>query len=238
MQSRFFTRLAFFVEKEGFRGQILSDAELTGAHGYNAHNYDGSGLAAFFNEVQRAGVELTGEEVLLRRIVEHEEIIIRQDGRFEPGTGGILSISQESWQIPGLREFLLTHEACHGVYYADSEYVEQIGELWRSLSDDERRYWHLFLDGMQYDVADAFLVVNEFHAYLLQQPTEFAPWYFESRSADRLRSWKPQETAWLNRFLIDNDGTFLRQAAAANDILFSLTGLVGGDVFCLESTTP
>ncbi|MEE8441718.1 MAG: hypothetical protein V3S41_08360, partial [Spirochaetia bacterium] len=111
------------------------------------------------------------------------------------------------------------------------------GGLWRSLSDDERRYWRLLLDGMQYDIADAYLVENEFHAYLLQQPTKFTAWYFEAQSAERLRGWKPDETVWLNRFLNENDGAFLLQAVAANDILFSLTGLVGGDVFCLKSTT-
>ena len=235
-QSRFFKRLAFFVEKEGFRGQILSDSELFGWHGYNAHNYNGEGLAAFFNAAQVAAVQLTDDEILLRRIVEQEGIILKKEGRFEPGVGGILSISQESWRTPGLRHLLLTHEAYHGVYYADGEYVAQIGELWRSLSDDERRYWRLLLDGMQYDIADAYLVENEFHAYLLQQPAEFASWYFEVRSADRLRSWKPRETAWLHRFLIENDGAFLRQAMAVNEILYSQTGLVGGNVFCLEST--
>ena len=238
VQSRFFKRLAFFVEKEGFRGRILSDSELFGWHGYNAHNYNGAGLAAFFNAVQVAGVRLTDDEILLRRIVEQEGIILKKEGRFEPGVGGILSVSQESWRIPGLRHLLLTHEAYHGVYYADGEYVAQIGELWRSLSDDERRYWGLFLDGMQYDIADAYLVENEFQAYLLQQPADFAPWYFGTRSADRLRSWKPRETAWLNRFLIENDGAFLRQAMAVNEILYSRTGLVGGNVFCLESTIP
>jgi len=238
VQSRFFKRLAFFAEKEGFRGQILSDDELSGWHGYNAHNYSGEGLAAFFNAAQDAGVQLTAEENLLRRIVEHEGIVLRSGGRFEPGPGGILSISQESLRTPGLRRLLLTHEAYHGVYYADAAYVDQISELWQSLSDDERRFWRLFLDGMQYAVGDPSLVQNEFHAYLLQQPVLSARWYFEEHSADRLRSWKPQEAAWLNRFLTENGGTFGRQASAANEILHSLTGLTGGNVFCLELTTP
>jgi len=237
-QSRFFKRLAFFTEKEVFRGQILSDIDLSRWHGYNAHNYSGEGLAAFFNAAQDAGVQLTDEEILLRRIVEHEGIVIGSGGRYEPGAGGILSISQESFRTPGLRRLLLTHAAYHGVYYADPGYVDQIGELWQSLSDDERRFWRLLLDGMQYDVGDPYLLQNEFHAYLLQQTVLSARWYFEVRSADRLRSWKPQEAAWLNRFLTQYSGTFLRQASAANEIIYSLTGLVAGNVFCLELTTP
>lgn len=238
VQSRFFKRLAFFVEKEGFRGQILSDAELVRWHGYNAHNYSGEGLSAFFNAAEGTGVDLTEQELLLRGILEREGIISRSAGRFEPGSGGIISISQESWRPAGLRHLLLTHEAYHGVYYAEAGYAEQIGELWRSLNDDERRYWGLFLDAMQYDVTDAYLVRNEFHAYLLQQPAAFAPWYFEEFSADRLRGWKPHEAEWLNGFLAENEGAFMRQALAANDILFSLTGLIGGDVFCLEAAIP
>jgi hypothetical protein len=237
LQSNFFKRLAFFVEKEGFRGQVLSDAELSGRHGYNAHNYNGAGLAAFFNEAEGRAIQLTDEEVLLCGLLEREGIIVKTGGRFEAGRGGILSISQESWRTPGLRELLLTHEAYHGVYFASTEYVAQIHELWQSLSDDERRYWALLLDGMQYDITDEYLVENEFHAYLLQQPPEYARWYFEMRSADRLRFWKPGEVSWLNRFLIENEGSFLRQARSANAILFSLTGLVGGDVYCLEPVT-
>jgi hypothetical protein len=234
LQARFFKRLAFFVEKEVIHGQLLTDAELASLHGYNAHNYNGAGLAAFFNEAERLAAALTDEEIQLRGLVEHEGIIVRSGGRYEAGDGGILSISQESWQTPGLRGLLLTHEAYHGVYYASGAYVEQIHALWQSLSADEQRFWTLMLDGMQYDTTNQYLMENEFHAYLLQQPVDYAQWYFERRSIDRLRAWKPHEAAWLNQFLIDNEGTFLEQAASANAILFSLTGLVGGDVFCLE----
>ena len=49
VQSRFFKRLAFFVEKRGFRGEMLSDAELAARHGWNAHNYRPEDLAGFYN---------------------------------------------------------------------------------------------------------------------------------------------------------------------------------------------
>ena len=38
IQSRLFRRLAFFVEKRGFRGRLLGDEDLAGRRGYNAHD--------------------------------------------------------------------------------------------------------------------------------------------------------------------------------------------------------
>ena len=235
-QARFFKRLAFFVEKEGYRGQILTNSDLAGRHGYNAHNYNGDGLAGFFTAAGARGVELNEEELLLRSIAEREGMIVRNGAGFAAGAGGILAVSQESWGIPGLRELLLTHEAYHGVVYADPAYVAAVEQLWNSLSDSERRYWLLLLDGMQYDTADDYLVINEFQAYLLQQPVRSAPWYFTVRSADRLRSWKPAEASWIDQFLRSFGGSFLDQARAANALLFERTGLIAGSVLCLVPT--
>ena len=41
VQARFFRRLAFYVEKQGYRGRLLTDAELGSRRGYNAHDYIG-----------------------------------------------------------------------------------------------------------------------------------------------------------------------------------------------------
>jgi hypothetical protein len=233
VQARFFKRLAFFVEKEGFRGQLLTDAELAGRHGYNAHNYNGEGLAAFFTAAQAAGFALTEEEELLRGIVLREGIIVRSGDGYAAGRGGLLSISQESWSIAGLRELLVTHEAYHGVFYSDQEYVDGVAEIWNGLSEPERRFWALLLDGMQYDVTDTYLVVNEFQAYLLQQSVANARWYFEVRSADRLRRWKPGEAAWVDNFLVEYRGALPEQVRGVNALLFAESGLVAGDVTCL-----
>jgi hypothetical protein len=235
VQARFFKRLAFFVEKEGFRGRLLNDAELAGRHGYNAHNYSAEGLAEFFSAAREQTFVLGPEEELLRSMLLEAGIIVDDGSRILPGSGGILSISQASWGTPGLRQLLLTHEAFHGVYYASPEYVRAIGDLWDSLSEDERQFWLLLLDGMQYDVTDPYLVRNEFHAYLLQQRLPEVSWYFEERSADRLSRWKPSHAPWISTFIRNNRGTFASQAQRADEILFSVSGLVAGDVFCLVS---
>ena len=234
VQARFFRRLAFYVEKTGFRGTLLTDEQLRGRHGYNAHNYNADGLARFYNEVEATGIAINDEEVLLREMLLENGVLRRSGDGFAPGSGGILAVSQESRMIPTLRDLLLSHEAYHGVYYSEPEYVRQIDALWDSLDDEQQRYWRLLLGGLQYDVGDGYLLRNEYHAYLLQQPVASANWYFETRSAERIARWYPASAAWLQSYLGRYRGTHREQAATAEAILSSLTGLAARDVACLE----
>ena len=39
IQDKYLKRLAFFVEKLGFKGRLASDEEIAGLHGWNAHDY-------------------------------------------------------------------------------------------------------------------------------------------------------------------------------------------------------
>lgn len=233
VQSRFFKRLAFFTEKVGFRGEILSDEQMAGRHGYNAHNYSGEGLAAFFSAAATSRIALHDEEILLRDLALRHGIIVSGDGEFAAGSGGVLGVSRQSDEVPGLRRLLLTHEAYHGVYYADPDYVEAVAALWGGLSDDERQFWRLYLSGLQYDVSDPYLLQNEYHAYLLQQPVGDVSWLYNVRAQQRLRTWFPNSSPWIDRFYSERTDTIVNQAIALNEALFAATGLVGGDVFCL-----
>jgi hypothetical protein len=233
-QSRFFKRLAFFVEKEGYRGALLTDAELAGRHGYNAHNYNGEGLAAFYNAADETGLDLTDEEERLREIVEYHGIIRWTHAGYEPGPGGVLAVSRESLAFPTLRELLVSHEAYHGVYYAEPDFVGAVDRLWEALHPDQQRFWRLLLSGFRYDVSDQYLLRNEYHAYLLQQPPASASWYFEVRSAERIARWFPGEAGWIRTYLDTYGGTHRRQAAHVQAELFARTGLVARDVYCLE----
>jgi hypothetical protein len=69
VQNRFFHRLAFFVEKAGFRGRLSPDAEITGLHGWNAHNYRAEDLANFFETARRTNFPLLPEERELQSIL-------------------------------------------------------------------------------------------------------------------------------------------------------------------------
>lgn len=233
VQSRFFRRLAFFVEKVGYRGTLLTDEELARRHGYNAHNYNGRGLADFYNEVDRTGFSLNAEEEQLREIALAHGIIRESSTGYVAGVGGILGVSQQSLGIPTLRDLLISHEAYHGVYYVEPEFVAAVDRIWDSLDDSQRRYWYLLLSGYQYDIADEYLVRNEFHAYLLQQPVASAGWYFETRMAERIARWHPDQAGWLDRYLSQYRGSHRRQAAEVQAELFSITGLAARSVYCL-----
>ncbi len=147
VQSRFFRRLAFFVEKSGYRGTLLSNEALARRHGYNAHNYNGRGLADFYNAADRAGFVLNPEEERLREIVLAHGIIRESSAGYVPGVGGILGVSQESILMPTLRDLLLSHEAYHGVYYVEPEFVGAVDRIWEALDEAQQHYWHLLLSG-------------------------------------------------------------------------------------------
>lgn len=234
-QSRLFKRLAFFVEKEGFRGRLLSDGELRGRHGWNAHNYRPEGLAAFFNAAAEAGFPLFSEELLLRDLLLREGLLIATEGggSYLPGEGGILSVSQESY--PQLRELLMAHEAMHGIFYEEEGFRERVRRLWEEeLSEEEREFWRFFLGYMSYDPADEYLMQNEMQAYLLQYSLETIPGYFRYRIAERLRNGVPHRQSYIDDFFARQEGSFRSAAEALNEYLYRETGFRGGEVVLLD----
>ena len=177
VQDRTFTRIAYFLEKRGFRGRLLRNTELTGRHGWNAHDYGPAGLASFFNAAEDVQFPLNAEERDLRTLAIEQGVLSRDGGRFQPGRGGILGLSRSSTAIE--RRYLLTHESFHGIFFSSQEYRDFCFRLWDSLTPGEREFYKGFLDTLGYDSADEFLAVNEFQAYLMQQPLEYASAYFE-----------------------------------------------------------
>jgi hypothetical protein len=176
-QDRMFTRLAYFVEKKGFRGRLLTNAFLAGRHGWNAHDYGADGLASFFNAASTTAFPLNPEENALKSLALQEGIIIPDGEGVAPGRGGVLSLSRSSSAIE--RRYLLTHESFHGIFFSSPEYREFCFQLWDSLLPDERQFYLAFLDSLGYDSSDRFLAVNEFQAYLMQQPLQYAASWFE-----------------------------------------------------------
>ncbi len=190
VQTRLFRRLAFFVEKRGFRGRLLGDEELAGLRGYNAHDYAAPDLARFFTLAQSQGVALNEAERLLRDIaVSHGIVQPDPDGGWRTGAGAILSISQASHAQ--LRDLLLRHEALHGLYFTHARYREAVWAAWQQLTEDEQRFWSLLLASINYDVDYPDLVVNEFQSYLLQQGANRVG-YFLSVWNGRLRTRHPE----------------------------------------------
>jgi hypothetical protein len=176
-QGRMFSRLAFFLEKRGFRGRLLDNGTLEKLHGWNAHDYGSGGLASFFNAAGRAGIALTPEELALQEIALDQGILTMDRGGLAPGTGGILSISRSSSGYE--RRLLLTHESFHGIFFASVDYRDFCFTVWDSLSPGTRVFFRSFLEELGYDADYKYLCVNEFQAYLMQQPLHYAPEYFQ-----------------------------------------------------------
>jgi hypothetical protein len=233
-QAALFKRLAFFVEKRGFAGTLLSQAELVGRYGWNAHNYHPGDLARFFTRAQDEEVDLTGLEMELRQLLLQEGLIAEAGGKYTAGSGGVLSVSRAS--SPALRELLLVHEALHGIFYAVPAFRHAVEREWDGLSEAERTFWRFLLGVMGYNPEDAYLMQNEFQAYLLQQEPQAVHGYFRTRLIPRLKRWYPEREDYIDRFLAAYPATFKESAHRLSKRLFDHTGRAAGRLVACDPT--
>jgi hypothetical protein len=233
LQDRFLKRLAFFVEKAGFRGRLAPDAEIAGLHGWNAHDYRAEDLARFFDTARREQFPLLAEERELERILLDNGVI--REGPLDglvPGEGALISISRESNDY--LRGLFMAHEAFHGIFFIDGDFREFSRRRWEALPRTARRFILSYFDYSQYDLNDGYLMMNELMAYCLQQSSDQAAEYFGKTLAGRL------EKTWRRQSLPAKDeaaGTwpeleqdFTREAAAFSAYVDQRWGLSGGRV--------
>lgn len=225
IQADLFRRLAFFVEKDGFRGRLLTDQELVGRTGWNGHNYRAESLAAFFNLAAEQNFPLNRREQELRELLIEAGTLIAAPNGLQPGPGGVLTVSQES--PPGLRRLLVIHEAAHGVFYQEDAFRNAMFDHWRNdLAEWEREYWRELFHFISYDPDDEYLMVNEFQAYLLQRPRAEAIWDVGTRWAGRLNiaGRARQALAQPERLR----GAIERSAQFVDQRLIELTGFQAG----------
>lgn len=183
VQNDFFRRLAFFVEKQGYKGRLLTDSELEGKHGYNAHDYRAYDLARFFERARVQNFPLNRKELLLCEILEKNGIIVRDEaGSWTEGRGAVISISKESPVY--LRTALLAHEGWHGIFFVDKEFRDVSATVYYSLAAADPvalnflvRYFQV-TPSLNYDTGDDYLMKNEFMAYMLQRPVRDCEKYF------------------------------------------------------------
>jgi hypothetical protein len=190
VQDRLLKRLAFFVEKAGWRGRLAGDHEIADQHGWNAHDYRALDLARFFEAARLEDFPLLPEERELESILLEARIIRREGGGIAAGEGGIISISRESEGY--LRSLFTVHEGFHGIFFIDEEFREFSRRRWDGLDPAARRFILSYFDYQHYDIKDEYLVVNEFMAHVLQQPVSRAARYFGETLASRLdaSSWR------------------------------------------------
>jgi hypothetical protein len=189
VQDRFFKRLAFFVEKAGFRGRLAQDREIAALHGWNAHDYRAEALAEFFELARRSSFPLLPEERELEGLLLKAGLLRLEGGEIRSGKGALLSISRESPAY--LRNRFMVHEGFHGLYFTDREFRDWSRRRWENFPPGPRDFIRAVFESQSYDTEDGDLMVNEFMAYLLQQGLPEAPAYFGEALAGRIAaSWR------------------------------------------------
>lgn len=178
IQAKFFTRLAYFVEKKGFIGQILTDSQIEGLHGYNAHDYSAESLANFFTKAEKLNV-LNSKELLLKQILLKNGVIIQNSDGYSAGNGAVISLSKES--VNYLRRSFLAHESWHGIYFIDENFRNTTSAIYYTIDSTSRKfieeYWQS-QPSLGYNPDDSYLMNNEFMAYIMQQPLSNVSKYF------------------------------------------------------------
>lgn len=232
VQSAFLKRLSFFVEKKGSAGRLLPNSVIDPLHGWNAHDYRAKDLARFFQLAKEEDFLLNPEEYMLRDILLDRGILRISSGNYEPGEGGLLSISRES--SDRLRYLFITHEGYHGLYFASPEYRRSVEEYWSGLSEAEQRFWRLFLDWKWYNTEDNDLVINEFQAYLMQQHISYVDTYFKEYTIPRFLRRFPEFEEEAGIFLERYPDHFTHASAFVEESARSIAGITSGDLVCLR----
>ena len=234
VQNRFLKRLAFYVEKAGFRGRLVHDVEIQNLHGWNAHDYRAYDLARFFDLARKTNFPLLDEELELEKILLNEGII-RENGRdISAGQGGILSVSREAPDY--LRYRFMAHEGFHGLYYVDEDFRNFTRDRWENFPADAKRFMLAFFDFQRYDIKDQFLVEKEFSGHVLQQPVAQAGDYFGRLLPSRLersvnyRNELPQKNTTTNSWPT-LASAFTAEADAFSDYVKLRWGLAAGRVW-------
>ncbi len=172
VQDDFLKRMAFFVEKKGYKGTLWSDEDLAEIHAYNAHDYRAESLAEFFDRAEKENFPLNSRERLLKRILaENGIIVVNQDGSVVAGRGAIISISQESPVY--LRSTFIAHEGWHGIFFSDDDFRNAVSSIYYTMDQKSLAYLRKYFQvtpSLNYDVDDDYLMKNEFMAYMLQRP--------------------------------------------------------------------
>lgn len=229
VQNDFFRRLAYYAEKTGYRGTLVRDEILQNKHGYNAHDYSAETLAAFFTKAQKENFRLNAKEYQLCDILLANKVIEKDGSGYKSGRGAVISISQNS--ASWLRGRFIAHEGWHGIFFTDEKFRNTVTAVYYTMDQTSleflKKFWHTQAD-LDYDMNDAYLVHNEFMAYLMQQPLSGVADYFV-HLANRASVIKgiPELAAYVRK----NNGVQFEDAARVlNEYAFDNWGLACGRV--------
>ena len=229
VQDKFFRRMAFFVEKQGYKGRLLTNEELEGKHGYNAHDYSADSMADFFNKASDLGFVLNYEEELLKLILIKNGLFEEDGEHVRSLGGGIVSISQESAEW--LRTTLLAHEGWHTIFFRDEEFRNFVSAVYYTMDSDSRQFLTDYFKSqpsLGYDVNDEYLMHNEFMAYIMQQKLSDVGNYFVHLAE---RGSVMRATPVLAAYIRETKGRAFEDAALAmNDYVYDKYGIICGNI--------
>lgn len=233
IQDNFFRRIAYYIEKEGYKGTLLTNEQLEGKHGYNAHDYSAESLASFFNKADSEGFVLNYEEEILRKILVENKLLIKGDSGYTPGQGGIVSISRESQEW--LRASLLAHEGWHTIFFRDESFRNFVSAVTYTMDPQSHDFMIDYFKSqpsLGYDTSDEYLLHNEFMAYLMQQPlSEVAKYFVHCAERGSVMDYTPD----LARYVRQTKGQGFEDAAIIlNDYCFDNYGVVCGNIALVQ----
>ena len=229
IQDNFFKRMAYFVEKEGYKGTLLTNEQLQGKHGYNAHDYSAVSMANFFNKALQENFTLNKEEEILKKILLENDLIEFDGTVFIPNEGGIVSISQES--APYLRSTFLAHEGWHTLFFKDEEFRNFTSAVYYTMDQTSIQFLKDYFKsqpGLGYDQNDDYLMHNEFMAYIMQQNIkEVSKYFVHLANRGSVIKYTPELAAYVRK---TEGKTFEDAARALNDFVFDKYQIIGGNI--------
>jgi hypothetical protein len=237
IQDRYLKRIAFFVEKAGYRGSLQRDEVIGPLHGWNAHDYRPEDLAAFFRKARAEKFPLGAEELSLEQLLIERGVIVAQGAKISPGKGALISISRESPAY--LRRTFIVHESTHALYFADPEYRAFVQGRWKDMQAGEKWFWKRYFQWMVYDTSSEYLMANEYQAYLLQQSLVKAKDYFTKNLPANLLvpevlAREPDLRERVESYMKEYGESFEQRAAELETWLARKYGIAAGKTYFLE----
>jgi len=223
-QAAFFKRLAFFVEKKGYSGTLVSNADLKYRFGWNAHDYSSQSLAEFYNLADEENFQLNPEEEILKELCQNAGIITWTSQGWEPENGAVVGLSIETDTVQ--RSIFMTHESIHGLYFTSDEFRRISADFWRELPKMQQDFWKEFLSYRGYNVLeDEELLHTEVAAYLLQQSQDIVDDYLIGFISPTILSRRPHTQEWLIPYLLENPTLFSESLCCLVDSINTLYGI-------------
>ncbi|WP_025375534.1 hypothetical protein [Borrelia parkeri] len=214
-QSLMLKRIAFFIEKKGFRGMLLSNNELKNKVGWKGHNYRLKDIITFFNVAQKSNIKLNKKEIILKNLIiinklahiENNTIKIKDKSR----NIAFATYAEDETMSKTAQMTIFMHEILHMYFFTDNNFNKAIFNFWnKNVSSKDKKAWIKFLDNKGYDVKSQYLIINEFFTYTTQiSKKDIAKYltnskYFSKFGLKRYEKWaiKLEELLWKSKGLI------------------------------------